>query len=61
MEKIIGILAVVGAVAAGLPLLLRALKVVLLAIPGDQKEEIIEKVAVGIEKVVSILTGFKSK
>ena len=61
MEKLVEVLAIVGAVTAGLPLLLRAVKGILLVIPGPQGEETIEKIALAVEKVVGVLTGFKPK
>ena len=55
------VLAVVGAVVVVLPVLLRAVKAVLLAIPGNNGEETIEKIAVVVEKIAGFLSGFKKK
>lgn len=57
----IEILAIVGGVVLVLPVLLRAVKAVLLAIPGSQGEETIEKIAVVVEKIAGFLSGFKKK
>lgn len=54
METIQLILMVVGAVAIGLPALLRAILMVLVMIPGDQGEAIFEKVLEWADKIGDI-------
>lgn len=54
MEVVQMVLMVIGAIAIGLPALLRAILVVLNMIPGDQGEAVFEKVLEWADKIGDI-------
>lgn len=54
METVQLVLMIVGAVAIGLPALVRAILMVLVMIPGDQGEAIFEKVLEWADKIGDI-------
>lgn len=54
MEKIQSILAIVGAVVIGLPVVLRSIHAILVAIPGDQKEDRVAALIAICDKVSEI-------
>lgn len=56
MQKLQEILAVIGAVAFGLPALLHALVLFFKAIPGDQPDKALEAV-LGVSEKISALVG----
>ena len=58
MEKIMGYLSILGAVALGLPVMLHALVVFFKLIPGEQPDKIIEKLenlSEGLASAISYL------
>lgn len=55
MDKLQVGLAVVGAIAIGLPALLRAVLAILRAIPGEQFEPAVEKVIVVADKAAELV------
>lgn len=54
-------LTVIGGVALGLPLLLRAIRGILLVIPGDQGEATIEALEKKLEALARVITGLNLK
>lgn len=55
MDKLQLGLAIVGAIAIGLPALLRALLAILVAIPGDQFEGAVEKLIAVSDQVAALV------
>lgn len=61
LSKYINILATIGSIAVGLPLLLRAIHAFLLVIPGNQGEAALEKFLAMSEKLAELVTKFFPK
>jgi hypothetical protein len=55
MEKVMGYLSIVGAVAVGLPVLLHSLVVFFKVIPGDQPDKILEKLQMVSEEIANLI------
>jgi len=56
LTKLPDLLAIVGAVVVGLPVLLRALHAIFLAIPGEFGDKQVEKLLVVSEKAAELVT-----